>query len=92
MSWQSRLLREKYRLEVMPRVLSSLELRIQKENHRLDIMEEKIKSSSPELLLKRGYSITLRNGKAVTDVSSLKEGDEIETIVAKGKFKSIVCS
>ena len=92
MSWQNKLLREKYKLEIMPRILSSLELRIQKEKHRLDIMEEKIKSASPDLLLKRGYSITLKNGKAVTDISSLKEGDEIETIVSKGKFKSIVCS
>lgn len=90
MSWQNRLLREKYRLEIMPRVLSSVKLLIQKESHRLEIMDEKIKASSPELLLKRGYSITVKDGKAVVDVSSLKKGDEIETIVANGKFKSVV--
>ncbi len=90
MSWQNRLLREKYRLEIMPRVLSSVKLLVQKESHRLEIMDEKIKASSPELLLKRGYSITVKDGKAVVDVSSLKKGDEIETIVANGKFKSVV--
>lgn len=90
MSWQNRLMREKYNLEVIPRLLTSVELRLQKEKHRLEIMEEKVKASSPDLLLKRGYSITLRNGKAVTDVSILEDGDELETIVAKGKIKSIV--
>lgn len=90
MSWQNRFMREKFRLEIMPRVVSSIELRLQKEVHKLDLMGEKINASSPELLLKRGYSITLKNGKAVTDASVLEDGDELETIVAKGKIKSIV--
>jgi exodeoxyribonuclease VII large subunit len=42
----------------------------------------------PTLLLKRGYSITLHNGKAVRDPLELKSGDVIETRVEKGSFKS----
>ena len=41
-------------------------------------------------MLKRGYSITRINGKAVRDASQLKTGDEIETQLEKGTVKSKV--
>lgn len=56
----------------------------------LAMLEQQVKSSSPDLLLKKGYSITLKNGKAVTDASQLLPGDEVTTRVAKGEFKSKV--
>ena len=67
-----------------------IERRFLAENHRLQLMEEKLKALDPQLLLKRGYSITLHQGKAVKDASQLKEGDEIETILEKGKIHAIV--
>ncbi len=42
----------------------------------------------PENVLKRGYSITLFNGKSLTAPDSLAPGDEVETILFKGKLKS----
>ena len=42
-----------------------LDRRLMAEQHRLQLIEEKTKSLDPALLLKRGYSITLHNGKAV---------------------------
>lgn len=60
------------------------------ERHRLQLMEEKTKSLDPQLLLKRGYSITLHKGKAVRSPRQLQEGDEIETILEKGTIKSII--
>ena len=42
------------------------------------------------MLLKKGYIITLKNGKAVTDISVLEEGDELVTRVANGTFRSKV--
>ena len=44
----------------------------------------------PTLLLSRGYSITLHNGRAVRDPLALKAGDEIETRLEKGTIKSII--
>ena len=67
-----------------------IERRFLAENHRLQLLEEKLKALDPQLLLKRGYSITLHQGKAVKDASQLKEGDEIETVLEKGKLHSIV--
>jgi exodeoxyribonuclease VII large subunit len=45
---------------------------------------------SPENVLKRGFSITYYQGKALMDVSRIQEGEEITTIVAKGEISSIV--
>ena len=69
-----------------------IERRFLAENHRLQLMEEKLKALDPQLLLKRGYSITLHKGRAVKDATTLKAGDEIETRLAQGLIHSIVKS
>lgn len=91
MQTRLRLKEEHYRQERMMKQLEVvLQTRLVKENHRLQLVEQQVKAASPEHLLKRGYSITLKNGKAVTDVRTLKEGDELTTRFAKGEIKSIV--
>ena len=67
-----------------------VERRMTAERHRLQLIEEKLKALDPQLLLKRGYSITLHNGKAVHNPLALKAGDEIETRLEKGTIKSII--
>ena len=67
-----------------------LDRRLMAELHRLQLIEEKTKSLDPALLLKRGYSITLHNGKAVRSPQQLQSGDEIETRLEKGTIKSII--
>ena len=51
---------------------------------------QRVELLDPTLLLQRGYSITLFNGKVVRDPQQLKAGDEIETRVEKGNFVSRV--
>jgi exodeoxyribonuclease VII large subunit len=65
-----------------------LSQRLMAERHRLQLTEEKTKTLDPVLLLNRGYSITLCQGKAVKDVNSLNAGDEIETRLANGTIHS----
>jgi exodeoxyribonuclease VII large subunit len=48
------------------------------------------KLSSPAYILAKGYSITLKNGKAVKSSGELQEGDAIETLLAEGKVLSKV--
>ena len=72
------------------RIPMLLERRLLAENHRLQLMEEKLKALDPQLLLKHGYSITLHNGRAVKDATTLKAGDEIETRLEKGSIISKV--
>ncbi|GHT07255.1 exodeoxyribonuclease 7 large subunit [Bacteroidia bacterium] len=48
------------------------------------------KLSSPVYILAKGYSITLKNGKAVKSSEELQKGDVIETVLAEGKVVSTV--
>ena len=54
------------------------------EKHRLELLEGRAQNLDPQLLLRRGYSITLVGGKALRDPSQVKQGDKIETRLEKG--------
>ena len=69
-----------------------IERRLTSERHRLQLMDEKLKALDPTLLLARGYSITMHNGRAVKDASQLSPGAEIETRLAKGTIHSVIKS
>jgi len=61
-----------------------------RENHRLEILQQKIKAQDPMLILNRGYSITTLNGRVIRNAKNLKKGDTLCTQMAKGKVTSIV--
>ena len=69
-----------------------IERRFTSERYRLQLMDEKLKALDPTLLLARGYSITMHNGRAVKDASQLPPGAEIETRLAKGTIHSVIKS
>ena len=58
--------------------------------HRLELLQQRLNDALPEKQLARGYSITLKDGKAVKDASMLKEGDVITTLLYQGKLESII--
>lgn len=60
------------------------------ENIRLDKNVEIIDLMSIESTLKRGFSITRKNGKVITHLNEVKEGNEIETQLSDGKILSQV--
>lgn len=55
-------------------------------------IEKNINNMSPQSVLKRGFSITSHNGKAIKNVLNLKEGEVLETKVFEGTIKSIIKS
>lgn len=57
----------------------------------LNGLDGRMKALDPQLMLKRGYSITTTpDGKVVRDASTLKAGDKIITKLNKGKITSII--
>ena len=70
----------------------AIERRLTDQKHRIERLCILLQGFDPQLLLKRGYSITLHNGRAVRDPKQLKAGDEIETRVEKGTIRSKVMS
>lgn len=53
-------------------------------------IEKVIDAYNPKHVLKKGYSITLKNGKIVKSIHNIKSGEEITTILKDGKLSSIV--
>lgn len=58
----------------------------------LSIVEKQVRLLHPENVLKRGYSITRLNGKAITGISEIAENDIVETTLFAGKIISTVNS
>ena len=59
--------------------------------HRLELLQQRLNDALPEKQLARGYSVTLKDGKAVKDASLLKEGDKLITMFYQGQVESIIC-
>ncbi|MBS1111760.1 MAG: putative exodeoxyribonuclease large subunit [Nitrospirae bacterium] len=53
-------------------------------------LENNLNHLNPQNVLKRGYSITYSNDKAVTSVSAIKKGESLRTFLYKGEIISIV--
>lgn len=58
--------------------------------YNIELIEQRLKSVDPKRLLQRGYSITLCNGRLITDINQIKEDDVLTTTLFHGKVKSIV--
>ena len=81
----------KGRVELMNQQLSLYtSTLLQGERKRIELMESKLQSAHPNRILQLGFSITRVGGKALKDVDEVKEGDEIETTLASGTFKSTI--
>ena len=82
---------QRHRIEQLEsRLPIAIERRLTEQKHRLERIALQLQGFDPQILLSRGYSITLHQGKAVRDPRQLKDGDEIETRVEKGTFRSTV--
>jgi exodeoxyribonuclease VII, large subunit len=77
-------------LSLQQRVQPAVRGRLSSEHHRLDLLEHRARLLDPTLLLKRGYSITLHNGKAIHNANDLKIGDTITTLLEIGQIESKV--
>jgi exodeoxyribonuclease VII large subunit len=56
----------------------------------LIVNEKIVKHYLPENILKKGFSVTLVNGKAIKSESEVNAGDEIKTLLYLGEITSVV--
>lgn len=63
---------------------------ISRQRQRMESCERGIRLAQPERVLKLGFSLTLKNGRAVTDTAMLMPGDEITTRLSHGEVVSRV--
>ena len=76
------------KLNEIDNISKNVTMKLNSDKIKLDNYEAAIKLLSPLNILKRGYSISYLNGKAITDANCIKEGDIIETQLYNGKIES----
>ncbi|MDX2431612.1 MAG: exodeoxyribonuclease VII large subunit, partial [Bacteroides sp.] len=72
------------------RIRKGWEFRLKREQERLRHMEAKNELVNPVNVLRRGYSMTLHQGKLVKGLESIKAGEQLETRLDKGTVLSKV--
>ena len=83
--------REEARIDKLSSYLSPLISHLlEREQHKLEMLEQRAKALDPALLLKRGYSITLHNGHLLRNAAEVEPGTELETRLEQGTIISIV--
>jgi exodeoxyribonuclease VII large subunit len=95
LSWSSknRLQQEKHTVNMLSQRLQLFSQHFLKEqNGSLENITRLIKMANPSQLLKRGFSITRINGKAVQSISDVQVGDIVETLFIDGKVQSQITS
>lgn len=63
---------------------------MQKENHNIATNEQYIRMISPENILKRGYTITVKNGHIIKNKNDVSVDDTVEIFFYDGKVESII--
>jgi exodeoxyribonuclease VII large subunit len=92
---QSMLLLQKHKIDlpVLQKNLGSkIAQNIQYQKQSLAVFENSVHNLDPVNVLKRGFSITRKNGIAISSTQGVNSGDEIETLVVDGKISSIIKS
>ena len=56
----------------------------------LNLLENTVRNLDPQNVLKRGFSLTMFNGKTINELNLPMVGDEITTITAQNILKSTV--
>ena len=69
---------------------SNSQILLREEVHKLNNHSKSLKLLDPVNILKRGFSISFKNGELIKNSDSLANGDEIQTKFYKGKIKSRV--
>lgn len=83
---KSKLKLENLTKNITPNILYKLD----KNKSHLETLEQKLELLNPENILKKGYSLTIKDGKIITDASELKGGDTITTKLSIGTINSKV--
>jgi exodeoxyribonuclease VII large subunit len=84
---------EGHRLIQAKRTLQhSSRVELRDERHFLENVEQFVRMVSPANVLKRGYTLTLKDGKIITTSKGLQEGELIETRFRDGDVTSVIQS
>ena len=75
---------------IQVRLANRAETCLAEQNRFVQLTEQFIKMASPDYVLKRGYSLTLKDGKIVKQADGLKSGDNLTVRFVDGEVKTVV--
>lgn len=76
--------------KISERMRHQLNQRMQEQRHQIETKEQYIRMVSPANVLKRGYTLTTRQGHIITSLQTLSPDDVIETHFRDGVATSII--
>lgn len=81
----------KMRVELLSnKVIPATTNKLMAEQHKLQLLEQRVDGVNPERMLRLGYSLTYKNGYVLRNVNEVKTGDEITTRLEGGIITSVV--
>lgn len=81
----------KMRVELLSnKVIPATSNKLMAEQHKLQLLEQRVDGVNPERMLRLGYSLTYKNGYVLRNVNEVKAGDEITTRLEGGIITSVV--
>jgi exodeoxyribonuclease VII, large subunit len=81
----------KMRVELLSNeVIPATTNKLMAEQHKLQLLEQRVDGVNPERMLRLGYSLTYKNGYVLRNVNEVKAGDEITTRLEGGIITSVV--
>ena len=67
----------KMRVELLSnKVIPATTNKLMAEQHKLQLLEQRVDGVNPERMLRLGYSLTYKNGYVLRNVNEVKAGDE----------------
>ena len=70
--------------DLIVRLQRTQERQILIRQHKIEMLEQRLKACNPERIYKMGYSLLTKNGKVVRSVNELETGDTVVTHLADG--------
>lgn len=81
----------KMRVELLSnKVIPATTNKLMVEQHKLQLLEQRVDGVNPERMLRLGYSLTYKNGYVLRNINEVKAGDEITTRLEGGIITSVV--
>ena len=63
---------------------------LENQKHRFELLESKLDAFSPDVMIKKGFSLTLHQGRILKSIADLQPGSVIETRLKDGQIQSII--
>ncbi|MGM9713718.1 MAG: exodeoxyribonuclease VII large subunit [Prevotella sp.] len=82
--------RQRHQIDILERrIPTAVGSMTDRERHRIEMLGQRCSALDPQIILRRGYSMTMSEGHIVTDPDKIPDGAILETRLAGGTMTSI---